>query len=303
MSRVCSRCNPILSRYTDVLKGLVHQGTELRKRKHVNPNPKRANAIPYWDVKRQNEWLLSNVFDSMGNYLYCQACIIAAFGISKQRWIRQRNFKWLSSQQPVVDMTKEAVEEQRLGEFVIMPAGNETAFMTWWRSLSSSATVQVDTPMRDTGMLGKCPIQLRHQFSMTSSYLWTPTHNPMASQLIRQVPRTIFSQSSQHFKLPKLAPPTMKNVFANPLSESSIVFRGNAAEVLAAMVLVLIGWRNVDPRLQYAHTKKITATLAQNPRKPSEENRQQSIAGELLQQLTPVTSSVLRTKWRPSNNP
>ena len=63
-SGVCTRCTPILSRYVEVFQGLVHQGTQLRKRKHVNPYPKRTNAIPYRDFERQNEWLVANVFDS-----------------------------------------------------------------------------------------------------------------------------------------------------------------------------------------------------------------------------------------------
>lgn len=106
-SGVCTRCTPILSRYVEVFQGLVHQGTQLRKRKHVNPYPKRTNAIPYRDLKRQNEWLVTNVFDSMGNYLFCQPCIVAAFGTSRQRLARLRNVKREMSQHPVVDMTKE----------------------------------------------------------------------------------------------------------------------------------------------------------------------------------------------------
>ena len=128
-SGVCNRCSPILSRYVEVFKSLVHQGTLLRKRKHVHPNPKHTDAIPYRDLKRQNEWLVVNIFDSLGNYLDCQPCVVAAFGISRQRLARLRNVKREMSQHPVVDMTKEEAEEQRLGDFVIMPAGTVTAFM------------------------------------------------------------------------------------------------------------------------------------------------------------------------------
>ena len=92
-SGVCAQCRPILSRYKATFKGMVHQGTTLKKQKCINPNPKRTNSTPYRDVKRQNEWLRSNVFDSMGNYLYCSACICAALDISKQRLARQRHMK------------------------------------------------------------------------------------------------------------------------------------------------------------------------------------------------------------------
>ena len=109
----------------------------------MNPYPKRTNAIPYRDFERQNEWLVANVFDSMGNYLFCQPCIVAVFGPSRQRLAHLRNVKREMCQHPVVDMTKEEVEEQRLGDFVIMPAGTVTAFMVWWIGLSRLTMVQV----------------------------------------------------------------------------------------------------------------------------------------------------------------
>ena len=103
-SNVCAQCRPILTRYAHTFKTMVHQGTALKKRKHTNPNPKRSGSIPYRDVKQQNEWLQSNVFDSIGNCLYCCACICAAFGISKQRLARQKKIKRQQSQHPIVEM-------------------------------------------------------------------------------------------------------------------------------------------------------------------------------------------------------
>ncbi len=108
-SGVCDQCHPILSRYVDTVKCLVHQGTELKKCKHMNPHPKRPNVIHYRDLKRQNDWLRANVFDSMGNYLYCCACIRAGFGISKQRIARQRHIKRRESHEALIEMSKEEV--------------------------------------------------------------------------------------------------------------------------------------------------------------------------------------------------
>ena len=153
------------------------------------------------------------------------------------------------------------------------------------------------------GMQGRCHMRLKHQSYRTSSHSSTPIHNQMAGHRIRQALRTTFSRSSQHCRLPRLAPHTMRNVFLDLWSESSIVPRENVAEVLAAMVLPIIGWRNIAPSLEYAHTKRIIATLVQSPRKQSEGDRQQSIAWKLLQQLSPVTSNALRTKWQPWSNP
>ena len=109
-SGVCAQCRPILSQYEVTFKAMVHQGTALKKRKSINPNPKRTDATPYRDVKQQNEWLQSNVFDSMGNYLYCCACVCAPLDISKQRLARQRRMKQQQSLNPVVEMTKAEVE-------------------------------------------------------------------------------------------------------------------------------------------------------------------------------------------------
>ncbi len=41
-------------------------------------------------------------------------------------------------------MSKAEVEEKRLGEYVVMPSGTETAFKTWWRLLVHLHTYQSD---------------------------------------------------------------------------------------------------------------------------------------------------------------
>ena len=67
--QVCAQCDPVLSRHVTEFKNMVHTGSELKKRKRLNPNPKRAGAVQYRDTVCQNNWLKSNVFDSLGNYL------------------------------------------------------------------------------------------------------------------------------------------------------------------------------------------------------------------------------------------
>ena len=69
---MCAKCRTALER---MFKDIVEQGTE---RKRINPNPKRQHSITYRDEKHQNEWLRENVFDHLGNYLFCCACIRAA---------------------------------------------------------------------------------------------------------------------------------------------------------------------------------------------------------------------------------
>ena len=154
-SGVCAQCDPVLSRHVSDFKGMVHRGSDLKRRKSINPNPKRGDFTQYRDVVRQNEWLRSNVFDSLGNYLYCSACIRASFGVSKARLTRQRNIKRKECQQPTIEMTKSEVEEERLGQYVLMPSALDLSFKMWWRSLEPSATVEVRYPHARHGNGGK----------------------------------------------------------------------------------------------------------------------------------------------------
>ena len=144
----CPQCYPVLSRYSTMFKGLVHQGTELKKRKKINPAPKRPETelTHYRDITGQNEWLQANMFDSLGNYLYCYNCIISSFGISRERLTRLRKVKREEAHHPIVEMSKSDVEEQRLGNYVIMPADIDISFKKWWRCLDPSATVDVRYP-------------------------------------------------------------------------------------------------------------------------------------------------------------
>ena len=95
------------------------------------------------------------MFDSLGNYLYCSACIRVAFEISKDRLTRQRNIKRRQSQQPVVTMTKSEIEQQDLSEFVVMPLDLEIPFSKWWRSQEHSRIMEVRMPHERHGNAGK----------------------------------------------------------------------------------------------------------------------------------------------------
>ncbi len=152
---VFALCSPVLTRYVSDFKGMVHRGGDLRRRKSINPHPKRSGFIHYRDIVRQNEWLRATVFDSLGNYLYCNSCVRAAFGVSKDRLTRQRNIKCRENQEPTTEMSKAEVEQQRLGEYIIMPPAVETSFSKWWRTVPPSTTVEVRTPHARHGNAGK----------------------------------------------------------------------------------------------------------------------------------------------------
>ena len=124
---------------------MKHSGTELKKRKRTNPYPKRPESEieHYRDIVKQKEWLRSNMFDSLGNYLYCSNCIKSSLN---DRLAHQRKIKRNECQNPIREATKLEVEEQRLSEYVIMPTDVQSSFKQWWRSFSPSLIVEVRYP-------------------------------------------------------------------------------------------------------------------------------------------------------------
>ncbi len=63
----------------------------------------------------------------------------------------QRNIKRQESKEPIVQMTKSDIEEQRLGKFVIMPAHFKLSFKKWWRTRAPSDTVDFRYPHEKHG--------------------------------------------------------------------------------------------------------------------------------------------------------
>ena len=76
---------------------LTYRGSNLKRVKRINPSPIHPDGKHYRDIKRQNEWLRQNIFNMMGNYLFCCSCVCSAFHISKQRLAQQRNVKCQAS--------------------------------------------------------------------------------------------------------------------------------------------------------------------------------------------------------------
>ena len=155
IEKVCPKCRPILSLYKDMFVELTHRGSDLKKRKHARSNPKRPNSVPYRDIKRQNDWISENLFDPMGNYLFDNACIRAALGVSKQRLTRLREVKRKQSKEPLRDMMKADVEKERISEYVVMPSDKQMSFKEWWMSLDASDTVMVRYPHGRHGNAGR----------------------------------------------------------------------------------------------------------------------------------------------------
>ena len=87
---VCSCRASALAQVAEGFKQLRHHGTELKKRKRSLPHPKHPNRDHYRNAHMQNEWIRGNIFDTMGNYLFCHQCVVKALSVSPQRLSRQR---------------------------------------------------------------------------------------------------------------------------------------------------------------------------------------------------------------------
>ena len=59
---MCKSCAPVLVTYAETFKGMKRQGSELKRRKLINPHPKSANMEHYRDLVKQNDWLQANIF-------------------------------------------------------------------------------------------------------------------------------------------------------------------------------------------------------------------------------------------------
>ena len=148
-SNVCKYCAPVLQKYYETFNSLKRQGSELKKRKHINPHPKKPNREHYRDLTKQNSWILSNIFDSMGNYLLCCFCVHHGLGISYQRLTRQRNIKRSQNKQPIVKLTKLEIIKQSLAQYVIMP-DIDMSFIRWWKTIDNNTELSVRILMNDT---------------------------------------------------------------------------------------------------------------------------------------------------------
>lgn len=153
--KVCNSCAPVLQKYATTFAGLKQQGSELKRCKTINPHPKRPDTEQYRDLVKQNEWLRHNIFDAMGNYLFCCACVHHGLRVSYRRLARQRNVKRKEHTEPIRSMTKAEVEEERLSEYVVMPHDCDLSFLRWWKTLTSADVVNVRYPHSRHGNAGK----------------------------------------------------------------------------------------------------------------------------------------------------
>jgi hypothetical protein len=132
----CATCLPVLSLLMPAFISLVRQGAELRHSKRVLPHPKKSDKQHYRNLGTKCfMWIRANLFDALGNYKYCSACIIHTLDIGSQRLVHQRSIKQREALTPLVHVSKSEIVNDRLENFVVMPEGKywsgQGALSTW----------------------------------------------------------------------------------------------------------------------------------------------------------------------------
>ncbi len=125
-------CQETLGQLSDIFKNMHH------------PSKTTIQQFKTKNITKQNKWILENVFDSYGNYVYCFSCIKQILGVGGSRLHRLREIKRQQVNIPVIRIRKDQVPIERTCD-VILPE-NETNVLTWWMNLEDSSIVELRSP-------------------------------------------------------------------------------------------------------------------------------------------------------------
>ena len=126
-SGVCAACKTLLD-LKDLFQSFVHSGRSLKQRRAIYWKP--ANGI-YYDLTKQNEFLVKSVFDGNGNFLYHRDCVRGAFGVSNQRLSRLRKSIQVESSDRTELVPKEDVCLAKRFSDVVLPRNCEQPAKKW----------------------------------------------------------------------------------------------------------------------------------------------------------------------------
>jgi hypothetical protein len=135
-------CQETLGHFSDMFKNMLHTGQKLIDRAS-NQQPKRPDK-KYRNINQQNKWLLENVFDSYGNYIFCFCCIKNILGVGGKRLHRLREIKRQQAVSPTIQIRKDQVPVERACD--IVAPKYVTNVLTWWMNLESSSIVELRSP-------------------------------------------------------------------------------------------------------------------------------------------------------------
>ena len=110
-------CLETLGKFSDDFQNMLHNNLSTKQPKTINRN-------------LQNKWLLDNLFDSHGNYIYCFSCIKKILNISGKRLCRLREIKRDQAKTPKIKVRKDQVLPEQICD--IVPPVSETNVLSWW---------------------------------------------------------------------------------------------------------------------------------------------------------------------------
>ena len=99
-SAACSYCSPRLSKLLPAFQAAGMHGIHLHNRQSANSTGQHRN------YKQENEWLLQNVFDSHGNYVFYYSCILTWINVHEGCLSKLQKTKRDLNLSPLRTMTK-----------------------------------------------------------------------------------------------------------------------------------------------------------------------------------------------------
>lgn len=121
-------CQETLGKFSDTFKNMLHNNLSTKQPKTKNRN-------------LQNKWLLDNIFDSYGNYIFCFSCIKKILKVSSKRICRLREIKREHAKSPTIKVRKDQVLPEQI--FDIVPPVNENNVLSWWMNLKDADMVEI----------------------------------------------------------------------------------------------------------------------------------------------------------------
>jgi len=89
----------------------------------------------------QNRWLLDNIFDSYGNYIFCFSCIKNILKVSGKRIRRLREIKRQQATAPTIKIRKDQILPEQISD--IIPPNDKSNILSWWLNLKNSSIVEL----------------------------------------------------------------------------------------------------------------------------------------------------------------
>lgn len=135
-------CRETLEKFTNTFNNMLHTGSALVKRASGQQS-KKSNK-KYRDVNKQNEWLLENIFDIHGNYLFCVSCIIEILKVHPSRLHRLRKIKREQTNAPIRRVRKKDLQKEQFQH--IIPPLTAKNVLKWWVRLGNDSFVELREP-------------------------------------------------------------------------------------------------------------------------------------------------------------